>query len=102
MKNAKTVKSQPVTMSPIKKTNKTTKPKSSNKKSNVTKPATFDLKNDPNRKEFVSDYTGITDRINRRTKRVEKIRSDMDKGTYKDADTRRHEARHAKYMKRKP
>jgi len=64
------------------------------------KPATFDLKSNPDRKEFVSDYTGITDHLQRRANRVAKIRADQDKGRYKNADTRRHEANHAKYMKR--
>jgi len=70
------------------------------KASTGTKPATFDLKNNPNRKEFVSDYTGITDHLQRRAKRVAKIRTDQDKGRYKNADTRRREASHAKYVKR--
>jgi hypothetical protein len=63
------------------------------------KPATFDLAKSE-RKEFVSDYTGITDAIQRRAKRVAKIRTDQDKGTYKNADTRRHEASHGKYETR--
>jgi len=70
------------------------------KASTGTKPATFDLKNNPNRKEFVSDYTGITDHLQRRAKRVAKIYTDRGKGRYKNADTRRREASHAKYVKR--
>ena len=70
------------------------------KASTGTKPATFDLKNNPNRKEFVSDYTGITDHLQRRAKRVAKIHTDRDKGCHKDADTRRREASHARYKKR--
>jgi len=65
-----------------------------------TKPAAFDLRSNAERKEFVSDYTGITDAIQRRAKRVAKIRADQDKGRYKNADTRRHEASHEKYENR--
>jgi hypothetical protein len=70
------------------------------KKPTGTMPAEFDLKSNPERKEFVSDYTGITDRVQRRAKRQENIHREQDKGTYKNADTRRHEASHAKYIKR--
>jgi hypothetical protein len=70
------------------------------KKPTGTRPAEFDLKSNSERKEFVSDYTGITDHVQRRAKRVEKIVSDQRKGKYKNADTRKHEANHAKYIKR--
>ncbi len=71
------------------------------KKPTGTMPAEFDLKSNPERKEFVSDYTGITDHLNAREKRVNALHEKQRKGTYKNADTRRHEANHAKYMRRK-
>lgn len=64
------------------------------------KPATFNLSKD-NRIEFVSNYTGITDNVQRRANRTKKISRDKRKGVYKNRDTRKHEANHAKYLKRK-
>lgn len=71
------------------------------KKPTGTRPAEFDLKSNSERTEFVSDYTGITDHLKAREKRVNALHEKQRKGTYKNADTRRHEANHAKYMRRK-
>jgi hypothetical protein len=50
--------------------------------------------------EFESTYTGITDRIARRTKRQATIAREQSKGTYKNADTRMLEAAHKRRAKK--
>lgn len=66
----------------------------------IMKEIEWSLKNNPDRIEFISSSTTITDKLRRRANRVAKIQSLQEQGKYKNADTRRREASHKKYEKR--